>query len=356
MFFLERVTEKENAFLKKVREVAGVLPLYIWGAGQGGRQVSMFLETEGIAFDGILVNRQFYHAEEGVRCMEELLETGRENINLIIAIKDYDKTYLDKYSSQIENVIAFDTWGYMEANVSYDWIIEYKEELQRSYDMLEDELSRNCFTAFLNQRVSMKYGFLSRVKTQYQYFDEELVRFTDREVFVDCGGYDGDSAEAFIQALDRRGISRWQEIISFEPDPENFERMKSRGLERHRCIPKGVSDKEGVLCFSSHNTSGTFEDSGDMKIEVDTIDHVVGDGNATMIKMDIEGSELKALQGAQDVIKRCHPLLAICLYHKREDLYEIPQYIKSLVPGYRFYIRAYEDMAIELVLYGIYHR
>ena len=72
-----------------------------------------------------------------------------------------------------------------------------------------------------------------------------------------------------------------------------------------------------------------------------------------MIKMDIEGAELDALYGAKNTIRKYKPLLAICVYHKREDMLTIPQYIKSIVPEYRFFLRAYEKTATELVLYAV---
>lgn len=72
-----------------------------------------------------------------------------------------------------------------------------------------------------------------------------------------------------------------------------------------------------------------------------------------MIKMDIEGSELKALKGAALTIKEHHPILAVCVYHKKEDLVTIPQYIKSLCPKYRLYLRNYSRYSQELVLYAV---
>jgi len=69
--------------------------------------------------------------------------------------------------------------------------------------------------------------------------------------------------------------------------------------------------------------------------------------------MDIEGSELNALKGAEAVIRKYHPVLAVCVYHKKEDLLEIPQYIKSLYPGYKLYLRTYSKYCQELVLYAV---
>ena len=73
----------------------------------------------------------------------------------------------------------------------------------------------------------------------------------------------------------------------------------------------------------------------------------------TMIKMDIEGSELEALKGAKKTIQRDKPKLAICIYHKPEDMADIPLYIKELVPEYKLYIRHHSNFATETVLYAV---
>ena len=70
------------------------------------------------------------------------------------------------------------------------------------------------------------------------------------------------------------------------------------------------------------------------------------------MKMDIEGAELRALQGARETILRDKPRMAICIYHKRTDLYEIPQYLLSLVPEYRFKVRQYASNEWETILYA----
>lgn len=72
-----------------------------------------------------------------------------------------------------------------------------------------------------------------------------------------------------------------------------------------------------------------------------------------MIKMDVEGAELESLKGARETILRNRPKLAICIYHKPEDMTEIPLYIKSLVPEYKFFVRHHSNYFAETVLYAI---
>ena len=83
------------------------------------------------------------------------------------------------------------------------------------------------------------------------------------------------------------------------------------------------------------------------------IDEIVGEDKVSFIKMDIEGAELKALEGAKETILKWYPRLAICIYHKYEDIYEIGDYILSLNPNYKLYIRHYSTCMWETVLYAV---
>ena len=72
-----------------------------------------------------------------------------------------------------------------------------------------------------------------------------------------------------------------------------------------------------------------------------------------MLFRSIEGAELEALKGAKETIQRDKPKLAVCIYHRPEDMVEIPLYIKQLVPDYKLYIRHHSNTAGETVLYAV---
>ena len=91
---------------------------------------------------------------------------------------------------------------------------------------------------------------------------------------------------------------------------------------------------------------------GVVSVKVNSIDNVCAEDKVTFIKMDIEGSEIEALKGAVNVIKRDKPRLAICIYHKPEHLYEIPFLVKETVPEYKLYIRHHCDNCADTVLYA----
>ena len=87
------------------------------------------------------------------------------------------------------------------------------------------------------------------------------------------------------------------------------------------------------------------------QIKIVKLDDFLKDENVSFIKADVEGSEMSMLRGAADIIRTKKPLLAICLYHKLSDYYEIPLFIKSLVPEYHFEIRHHSPIINETVLY-----
>ena len=90
----------------------------------------------------------------------------------------------------------------------------------------------------------------------------------------------------------------------------------------------------------------------DYKIDITPIDDEV-DEKVTMMKMDIKGLEFDALQGAERILREDMHKLAICVYHEKEDIIRIWQYLKSVQPKYKFYLRHHNWVATETVLYTV---
>lgn len=197
---------------------------------------------------------------------------------------------------------------------------------------------------------------VSRITLQHQlkqYLEESIMEYKDGEIFVDCGCYDFESSERLMN------ICNVKKIYAFEPDPQNLEKVKLN-IERLGCKDKvevfncGLWDEPTRLYFSSSGdmmSSVCGDGNEENKIEVVTLDSVIK-GEVTFIKMDIEGAELKALQGGKNLIQTYKPKLAISIYHKWEDLVDIPAYIHELVPEYKLSIRHYFYSPAETVLYA----
>ncbi len=354
MKLIDKIVEKENKYLLSLEECEGNnYKTYLWGDGEGADNAQK--RSQGFAFAGRLVNRKYYKIKENVYCLEDFLESLEGKINIVVACKNPDTKIIKTYEEKIENILIYDCYsGNFAVDPSlmtYEFVLENLGKLQLVYEQLEDDYSRQCLAAYINQKISMDYKYLKPLRTIPQYF-EEFVELDENEVFVDAGAFDGDSALSFIETLSKRNIEKYNKIISFEPDPINYQKLVDRKLINHICYNLGLADKKGSITFEILGTSSVFNEAGDISVAVDTLDDIV-DEKVSFIKMDIEGFELAALKGGSELIRRYRPKLAICIYHKKEDLWEIQEYIKTIVPEYRFYIRAHEESAIELVLYAV---
>ena len=105
--------------------------------------------------------------------------------------------------------------------------------------------------------------------------------------------------------------------------------------------------------FAADNQSNSvISQDGNLLIQCIALDDCLSDIAPTFISMDIEGSEMFALKGMKEIIKNNHPKLAICVYHSPEHIWEIPLFLQSLVPEYKFYLRNYTSFSSETVLYA----
>ena len=88
-------------------------------------------------------------------------------------------------------------------------------------------------------------------------------------------------------------------------------------------------------------------------IEVVKMDDVLKNIPVTFIKMDIQGADIAALYGAEELIKKNRPTLTLCLCHRPDDLFVVPKYIKNLDLNYKFYFRMKENLYSDIALVAV---
>lgn len=187
-----------------------------------------------------------------------------------------------------------------------------------------------------------------------QYFSLKELPHKEDEVFVDVGCFDGATSRQFA-----KWSGKFKKIICFEPDERNIPKAQ-RNLDKLikegkvEIINKGAWSEDTTLHFSSLGNGGSaLSESGSSSVIVTTIDSALAGENVSFIKMDIEGAEYEALKGARECIIQNKPKLAICVYHKPEDIITLPSLILEMNNEYRFYLRHYSLAAAETVLYAI---
>ncbi|MDP9049517.1 MAG: FkbM family methyltransferase, partial [Acidobacteriota bacterium] len=179
----------------------------------------------------------------------------------------------------------------------------------------------------------------------------------DDEVFVDCGAFDGDSIRSFL----RRGRS-FAHLYALEPDAQSrgllFNSVAALPADLRQKItvwPYAVGDLDGHVTFAANGDVASRVSSSDtgISIEAHKLDSLDWRFTPTYIKMDIEGFEPEALAGASKLLRSAQPVLAICLYHRLEHLWQIPNLIDSIAPGYSLFLRRYAEDGWEQVCYAV---
>ncbi|BBJ28330.1 FkbM family methyltransferase [Athalassotoga saccharophila] len=282
----------------------------------------------------------------------------------------------------------------------YNLAVRDPESFDRFYDMLEDENSRKEYDWFVKYRVayaflgegaayelftpritkeqseklskSIKFkdfyaeidGFKIKVESPgpisaafliEQYRLPNLVEPSKGDVILDVGAYIGDTAFWF-----RKYVGESGKVYAFEPSSNNFkileENVKQNNVQNIFPLKMALSDNEATLSIESGwGGKSNLSSEGSEKVKVTMIDKFVEDqklDHVDFIKMDIEGAELGALMGGERTIKKFKPKLAICVYHKGDDLITIPNYIKSVNKDYKFYLKHNTESFPDTVLYG----
>lgn len=234
-------------------------------------------------------------------------------------------------------------------------MVKHKEDIIRAYDLLIDEDSRVVFQQILRFRLLDVNTIVPTEPQDRQYFDyEDFWEKCENEVFIDCGAYDGISLKAFL--LNNKNFKKY---IGFEPDISNYTRLKeyigslSGEIQgKIKIYPYAMWNDIGEGKFYELSGPGSFvADGGKTVVPFNTIDNILNGECATYVKMNIEGSELKALEGAEGLIREYSPRLAIAGYHKTWDLWEIPLKIKAYNSRYKFKLKSYMNH-LSFIYYG----
>lgn len=337
-------------------------PVVLFGAGSFGIIILNYLKKFNIKVDYFCDNDSSkvgqYMNSIKIISVDELLNLNRD-ISIVITSTYFDEIYKQLDDMGFKRLFCFSSWFTMEHynNVLYDSIENNIGKINKVFEMLADEKSKEVFTGILNYRLTFDIKDLMKcVSKNEMYFDKDIMNFQGEIYFVDGGAYDGETILKFIEATK----GNFKSVYSFEPDQCNFELLKnnkdiSKYSSKIKLENKGLYKQTGKVYFSSINDQGSCisEARTEDFINVVSIDDYAANNKITFIKMDIEGAEIDAINGAVKTLKIEKPKLSVCLYHKINDLWEIPLLIKSIQPDYKIYLRQYAYTLFDTVCYAI---
>ena len=351
--------------LKMLQEIRDINPetIYIWGNGTYSREIKKYLNDVGgilCRYINIVDDDFFRPDDQDVISFSHFRELEDRNSPIVFGFYNYPvvcekkKQWLSSYPHMYDFHFAVINgqrllWNPIETKAK-------EMEYRKTYELLKDDKSRNVMQCYLNAATTGEFEMLfSECYEEHSYFNS-ITSDLIIDMLIDCGAYDGDSIHDFIKMF-----PNYCKIIAFEPDRVNLQKLAARKkkekIRNLTVVDKGVGLRKETLYFHSTGKSNSFlDETGDSEIQITPLDEFCNQCMGTiMVKMDIEGAELAALQGAEKLIREKHPILTICVYHREEDLIEIPQYIHKIAGEgiYDYYLRFHGLDLAELVFYAI---
>ena len=230
-------------------------------------------------------------------------------------------------------------------------------QIESAYSLFHETKDRELFLQHLKAHLTMDFARLPEPhEMNLQYLAHDIECHKDYSRLIDCGGYDGDTYRQLIS----QGHAI-EHLAAFEPQVELYRKYAStikdstHTLQSASLFPCGVHSETMQMRFancSEATSTGKVDASGDDLIQCVKLDEALHGFAPTFIKMDIEGAETAALNGAANMIEEHAPQLAICVYHSLSDLWEVPNIINGIRDDYRYHMRSYNYMGLETVLYA----
>lgn len=229
-----------------------------------------------------------------------------------------------------------------------DFLLNQKQ-YEKTYKLLADEESKRVFEKVLNFKISYDFTFMQGFTNNHtaQYFDKTIIPSIQNIHFVDGGAYVGDTLQEII-----KNYPDYEKIYCIEPNNLhiNIAKREFGELKNIEFINCGLSDTTTTveqLQETQNNCDHNYQ-----ALQTDTLDNLIHEG-VDYIKLDIEGAEQAALKGAKQTILKYHPILAVCIYHKAQDWYNVPQIVLNIREDYELYLRHYMEGICETVMYFI---
>jgi len=247
-----------------------------------------------------------------------------------------------------------------QSKQTFDWYVRYRTAYafigEEAYEIFRTPITKEMWSDSEKQIEKTNVGLYKVDKFLFEGTPAELVssfvieqyRYEDKarpepgDVVFDVGAYVGDTALWFSKLIGPEG-----KVYAFEPEPANFTKLTAniRRTEVKNIIPLqlALSDQEAEMVVTSGGGSSTLAKNGEgTSVNVTTIDNFVknsGLSSVDFIKMDVEGFESHILTGARETLKEQSPKLAVCVYHRGDDLIKLPAMILGANPNYKLYLR-----------------
>jgi len=314
------------------------------------KEVSFLLDNDNKKVGQILFDKYEVYSPA-------ILKTIFDNKTLIIIGSAYQKEIFEQLMSEFnipnENIFPYiDNMMYeVYSNLNFPIL-----KIESILNTLEDDFSKKYFKSLLKFRKTLNLLDIEKIELCKEQYIHYMLNYNNLAGdIIDVGAYNGDSLIVF-----KRHIPHVNKFYCIEPFESNFEELEKniKALNIHNTIALqyAISDKDDnkVYFEDTTETNSTAQilsiKNSDNFVLTKTIDSLFHDKKIVLIKMDIEGYEMHALEGAKKTIKEQSPNLIISAYHASTHIFDIVEKIMSYNKNYSLYC-SHHPLAIHEIEY-----
>lgn len=323
-------------------------PIFLYGTGNGGDKILDVCATYHISITGVF-------ASDGFVRSRSFRDMPVQSYSDVVAQYGNDIVVLLAFGTTLPDVAAFidqlderhtlyipEVPLYGGGLFDSAMLAEAKEPLAEVRSLLADEHSRLLFDDAVAFRLTGEKRYLSRTTKPVEDI-ANLLGNANIQTMVDGGAFKGDSAAIYATALPSLRV-----IHAAEADARTFRHLSAYAEQENRCqvVPHHCAlwDTDGELSYTSSASRGSGSAGQNHRAKVVTvpsltIDTLCRDMDVELIKLDVEGAEAAALRGAMETLERCRPAMAVSLYHRTEDLWQLPLWLHQKLPEKKLYLR-----------------
>lgn len=355
---LEFITERQSCWERLASEKR---PIFLYGMGNGADKILSVMESFGaapagfFASDGFVRGHSFHghkvhtlseiEAEFGCHFDDRFDDRAGNAADDFVIVLAFGAGYRSLYDKIMEiserhTLIAPDVPVVGGGLFTYEYALENAEKIETVYDLLADDLSRDVYKNILNFKISGDPKYLHKITTEKsEIWDNVLRSDGDGGVYIDMGAYNGDTVLEFTGFTG----GKYRQIFALEPDPKNYRKLEENTAElpNVHLFNAAAWNEDGLVNFAGRSGRNASVDTSKAASKAGLVPALRGDSlceKADYIKMDVEGAEKQAIEGAAELIKKgCR--LNIACYHRTEDIFAVPLQIHAINPNLRLYMR-----------------
>ena len=329
--------------------------IVMYGMGNGADKILSVCAERGIeisdffASDGFVRGHSFYGKR--VLSYSEMKEKyGAENVIVLLSfasnLPDVIE-YIYKIASECE-LYAPDVPVCGTNLFDIDFYQKNKEKIDKVASILGDERSREVYESVVKYKLSGDISYIKDTHSDFSEVYKDILKAENFDVIADLGAYNGDTLREIKPYATRLSCA-----FAFEPDRRNHKKLcdwaETEKAFSVKAFQLAAWNKRETLVFDgSGNRNSTLVSADSLpvtraaktiEVEAASLDDILCGTRVSYVKYDVEGAEREALDGSKSTIEAHRPSLFISLYHRSEDIFELPLLIHEKYPDYKLYIR-----------------